>query len=302
MIAGSDRFKRFLGPQHGGKPTEPPEVTDNFDVGPRGICMVSEMGEVWCKGAIASPRKLPAASWVVVSPGENASACAATKDGRLLCWGEGYSPARARDRPVAIAFASLPPPPPNPNPAPIDVPATDKPWGKTCSIHRPCETVARTITACPVGTKGLSPESVAKLPGDGRVVSVQGPLRTGMGSMTLKGCSELDPVTRKPLPVKACCNFVGREIVVGEGASKGIVLDGIGCGGDESRVCCEVVVGGQTVVATGELVRDEDHSAGSQPAVRVRLAGEVKLCSLGKPAVTGSANQQPVRDGGAADR
>ena len=29
----------------------PPEVTDNFDVGPRGLCMVSDKGEIWCAGA-----------------------------------------------------------------------------------------------------------------------------------------------------------------------------------------------------------------------------------------------------------
>jgi hypothetical protein len=110
-IAGSDRFKRFFGPTMGGKPTGPPEVTDNFDIGPRGICMVSKAGDVWCKGAIKTPRQV-AVAFVVVSPGENASACAVTKDRRLVCWGEGYSAQKTPDLPVAITLEPLPPPGP----------------------------------------------------------------------------------------------------------------------------------------------------------------------------------------------
>jgi len=107
LIAGSDRFKAQRGPLFNGKPTQPLEVTDKFDVGPRGICMVSEAGEIWCKGAIATPRKLVVES-VVVSPGEDASACAVTKDSRLFCWGEGYSPANARDVAVPVVFEPAP--------------------------------------------------------------------------------------------------------------------------------------------------------------------------------------------------
>ena len=279
VIAGSDRFKRLLGPTLGGNPTRPPEVTDNFDIGPRGICMVSEAGEVWCKGAIKTPRKVTATS-VVVSPGENASACALTKDQQLVCWGDGYSAPKTPTRPVAITLEPLPPQPPNPNPAPVDSPGYGKPWGTTCLVRRSCERVARSIPACPAGTKGLSVEAATSLTADGRSVSVQGPLRLGGGRTTLVGCSEQDPVTGKPRDVAACCNTVTRTIIVGEGSEKGIGLDRVGCVGDESRVCCDLVVNGQLVVATGKLLPD-DRTISLKPSFK--LGGDIELCSLGTP-------------------
>ena len=271
-IAGSDRFTRSMGPTLGGRPTRPPEITDAFDVGPRGICMVSDGGDIWCKGAIPTPRKLAAAS-VSVSAGEDASACAATKDGRLHCWGEGYSPASAPDRPVAITFEPLPSPPANPNPAPIDSPAGAQPWGATCAIHRTCERVARAIPACPPGAQGISAEAAAQA-AEGATVSVEGALRTGMSSTTRKGCSEVDPETQKPRPVQACCNRNSAPIVVGGGA--GILLGGIGCLGDESRLCCDVAVRGQTVIATGKLRRNQD-VIGAAPTHRL---DDAKICEI----------------------
>ncbi len=258
VIAGSDRFKRFLGPLSGGKPTRPAEVTDAFDVGPRGICMISEAGELWCKGAIPTPGGLTAQE-VVVSPGDQASACALTREGRLFCWGEGYSPATAPDRPVAITFEPPPPPPVNPNPAPIDTPAGQSAWGESCSVHRPCRVVARTVPTCPAGARAITPEAAAALPAAGATVSVRGPLRAGGCSTTLVACSELDPVSRKPrTDVRACCNGVSCEIVVGDEGGKIIPLDGVGCVGDESRVCCGVVARGQTVIVTGTLVPNKE--------------------------------------------
>ena len=133
-------------------------MTDNFDLGPRGICMVSEAGKIWCQGAIETPRQVALAS-VVVSQGENASACAVTKDQRLVCWGEGYSAHKTPDLPVAITLEPLPPPPPNPNPAPVDSPGRGRPWGTRCLIQRSCERVARSLPSCPAGTKGPRPDA-----------------------------------------------------------------------------------------------------------------------------------------------
>jgi len=288
-IAGSDRFKRSLGPTVGGKPTSPPEITDNFDIGPRGLCMVSEAGEIWCKGAIPTPRNLVATS-VSVSPGENASACAATKDGGLSCWGEGYSPASALDRPVAIAFEPLPPPPANPNPAPIDSPARPLPWGKSCAVHRTCERGARPIPDCSSGTQGITAEAAAQA-AEGTIVSVRGPLRAGPGFTTKVGCSEVDPETQKPRPVQACCNHVNRRIVVGDG--KGILLGGIGCLGDESRVCCDVPVRGQTVIATGKL-RSNPDALGIEPKHQL---DDVKICNVPDVSI-----RRPSPDGGVPGR
>ena len=283
VIAGSDLFKRFRGPLWNGKPVSPAEVTENFDVGPRGICMVSEKGELWCKGAIATPRGLNADT-VVVNPGDQASACAHTKEGRLVCWGEGYSPADARDRPVPIAFEPLPPlppPPVNPNPAPIDSPAGKYPWGESCQIHRPCDVVARAIPACPAGAHGISAEAADALPAAGATVSVQGSLRAGGGHNKLMSCREVDPVTQKPRnDVMACCNAGWCEVVVGDEGKKQIPLDGVRCVGDESRLCCDVVARGQLVIVTGTLVPNRDAHWDRSPY----KLGNAQICSVGAAA------------------
>jgi hypothetical protein len=52
--------------------------------------------------------------------------------------------------------------------------------------------------------------------------------------------------------LRACCNNVGGPILAGEG--KGIGLAGFGRRGDESRLCCNLVVADQTVIAQGKLV------------------------------------------------
>src|SRR6185503_17097911 len=125
------------------------------------------------------------------------------------------------------------------------------PWGRSCSIHRTCERVARGIAVCPPERRGITAEAAIAATKEGETVSVEGPLRTSGGRTTLKGCSEIDPKTEKPLPVQACCNGVSRKIVVGDG--KGILLSVVGCFGDESRLCCDLPVHDQTVVITGRL-------------------------------------------------
>jgi hypothetical protein len=58
-----------------------------------------------------------------------------------------------------------------------------------------------------------------------------------------------------------------------------LALDGLFCSGDESQVCCNAPAYGQSVVATGELVKD------THPGSEWRLAHAV-LCSE-----QGSANR-----------
>jgi hypothetical protein len=257
-IPGSDRFK-----------------TDNFDIGPRGICMVSEQGELWCKGAIPAPSKLAVDS-VVVSAGENASACARAKDGRLYCWGQGYSPGNALNRPVAITFEAFPAPPAhNPNPAPVDTPSRGDPWGKTCGIHRTCERVARTLTPCPAGVAGIIDAAALALPADGRNVSVQGPLGIGTLLQTRVGCSEPDPLSGEPLPVTACCNYRGGPIVLGD--RKRLAIEGFACKGDESRLCCDLNVHDQIVVAKGRLLPYQDSPHQSSPVYTLK---DATLCTV----------------------
>jgi hypothetical protein len=147
-------------------------------------------------------------------------------------------------------------------------------------INRPCEKEARTLAPCRASTRTLTVDAAVALPADGRVVSVRGPLELGHGWTTLVGCGPFDPLTQKPLPRMPCCNHVGREMLVGQKTGKAITIEGIACAGDESRVCCDLPVSGQTVVVTGKLLRDEE-ALGAKPTVK--LGGDVKVCAADPP-------------------
>ena len=115
------------------------------------------------------------------------------------------------------------------------------------------------------------------MPGDGRVVSVGGPLRYGDFATTLAKCTAFEPVAKKEL--RACCNRTWGQILVGEGTARGkaIYLEGVGCSGDESRSCCDLIVNGQQVVVTGAL--HEKHDRFGEPS-RYSLGPSVKICGL----------------------
>jgi hypothetical protein len=57
-------------------------------------------------------------------------------------------------------------------------------------------------------------------------------------------------------------------------------LAGLGCSGDESRVCCDLVARGQPVVVTGKLL-PERHAFPGQS--QVNLGVDVKVCALPPP-------------------
>ena len=285
LVEGSDdaRFLVSSGTLDG-KPIEPRMLTQELDTGPRGLCMVSNRGEVWCRGAVASPSALGAkASQVVVSRGGDPAACAILDDGRLVCWGEGYSPRCHPDQAVSIALVPFAPvgPVPNPNPAPIDsAPPTDgRPWAQDCLIRHECPIVAKDLAACPpeLAASAMPVTDVAASAErlSGQVVSVRGPLT--LGSNMRKG--SLDDLLEnalgkwKPPTPTHDCGPDARVAAVREPQHHGLDLDGYACKGDESRLCCNVAVKGQTVVASGRLQAPRSgHSW--------KLTGAVKMCAV----------------------
>ncbi len=110
---------------------------------------------------------------------------------------------------------------------------------------------------------------------DGQVVSVRGPLALG-GDMR-KGSLDclLENACGKPKPPATThsCGPDARVAAVREPHQHGLDLDGYACKGDESRICCNVAIKGQTVVASGRL-------QANGPRYSWKLTGDVKLCAV----------------------
>jgi hypothetical protein len=72
-----------------------------------------------------------------------------------------------------------------------------------------------------------------------------------------------------------CCNSVsvGTELYA---EPQPLPLEGFGCGGDESRLCCNVVATGQEVIVHGLLIKTT-----SIPRPEWKLSG-VSICALAK--------------------
>jgi hypothetical protein len=251
----------------------------DFEVGPRGLCALTEQKSIWCRGAIRTPRMLAPARAVAVSSGTDASACALT-GGRVICWGDGYSPVGAPDRPVAVTFEPLPPPA-NPNPVAVDLPAREpgKPWPASCLVHRMCGVVARKLAPCAGGTGARPWTEIAAAPDRvvGTRVSVRGPLVLGPVFHAGVLCTEQDGKTGKPMPV--CCPDKSTEdaqVFIGDSTGR-LGIPGHRCVGDPSRLCCNVDSLGRAVVATGRL----EAVTGRDPLIGLaqwKLAGDVALC------------------------
>jgi hypothetical protein len=232
----------------------------SMSVGPRGVCF-AEHAPLECLGAVRTPRAKDIRN-VVVSPGEDASACG-LRDAGVACWGEGYSKPGTPEVPVAIEFAPLP------VIREIAVVGGDDESGyaPSCLIRRGCNHGPAPLATCAPGT---SPMTWAELYRNanaqvGQQVTVRGPLGVGNLFNTLAGC--------RSNPLKECCNRAGGPVVMG-GAPL-LALDGFFCSGDESRACCNAPAYGQTVVAAGRLERDENAIARHASGFRLR---DAKLC------------------------
>jgi hypothetical protein len=221
----------------------------------RGLCFEDDHGP-HCLGAIAAPK--PGIDHPIASSGDDASACAITRDG-VVCWGEGYSPKAALDTPVSIRFTA-----PEPMPEPFALGASDPAgWAASCLVRTGCSFGPAPLPACAADL--LAPEwsetseqagSLAE-----QIVSVRGPLSVGTWITTAMGCIDSGG--------RGCCNQVGAPIHIGS-----LYLEGFFCGGDDSRICCNARADGRTVVATGRLEPARPEDEGTE---RWKLK-EVKLC------------------------
>jgi hypothetical protein len=218
-----------------------------FAVGPRGLCVQARDGggTVACAGGVPTPRGL-AATRLKVSPGDDASACAISRAGEVLCWGDGYSPAGAPARPVPIVFEE---PPPNTDGAVVDY-GDPNSAGPSCLIQRGCTLKAARPPPCARTAAASAPSAWAALGGAadrlaGQVVSVTGALEVGPSIVWGVGCA-----------ANECCSKVRAPIVIGGAGSAGgpLAIESMLCAGDETRMCCNLVADGEQVLATGRLI------------------------------------------------
>lgn len=135
------------------------------------------------------------------------------------------------------------------------------------------------VSPCIMGGEALSLAGILdNPPADGSSVSVQGPLRRGIGMCTEKACSAVD----------ACCNGCGASLVLSAQPSpvdlytgqapQAVLLSGklggvsLACGGDESLLCCPLAAEGEAVIISGTL-----RSVGTPPVLTIEVTG---LCSF----------------------
>jgi hypothetical protein len=241
---------------------------NSLSAGPRGLCGDAYDGGARCVGAIAAPPR--GVTRVVVSQGDDASACGVDADG-IVCWGEAYSPHGRPRAPVRIRVDRAS----DPGAPVVD---TKGRWDAECQSQRPCTRDWAKPRRCEsppaaVPWATLAPHALAQR---GQLVSVTGNFVVGPGGMTMAGCSRWRPGQTGSDPPNAprlCCNGGWAPLgLVSEGFALG--LEGMECKGDESRLCCSAPATGQAIVATGMLEWEEERVP---PGWVLR---EPKLCSL----------------------
>lgn len=139
-------------------------------------------------------------------------------------------------------------------------------WSASCLINRGCNYGAPALERCAPALKISNWSDLANTADQhlNQRISVRGPLGVGALFRTAVGCQARDG--------RACCNRVGGPIVLGGPIT--LPLHGLSCGGDESLSCCNAPAYGQSVVATGTLVRGNEEKMGEHLALR-----DVSLCS-----------------------
>jgi|GEM_PF-2052935 len=240
----------------------------SVSAGPRGLCGDDYDGGARCVGSIPAPPR--GVTGVVVSQGDDASACGLDADG-IVCWGEAYSPRGLPRTPVRIRVEYLP----DPAAPVIDITGH---WDANCDVMRPCTRAWAKPPRCE-GAPGAVPW--ATLARDaaalrGKRVSVLGNFVVGPGMMTLAGCSRWGPGGSGVEPPNAptvCCNQAWAPLgLVSEGFA--LPFEGLECAGDESRLCCSAPATGQAIVATGTLEWEDGRGDSGW------LLREPKLCAL----------------------
>ncbi|HSU39547.1 MAG TPA: hypothetical protein VLJ38_08265 [Polyangiaceae bacterium] len=127
-----------------------------------------------------------------------------------------------------------------------------KKFARRCRVHPPCGPFAP-LAHCPPGIAPIDALALRTfVPAEiGATVSVRGGLSLDGMSTTAMLCGQ------KPGTPYNCCNHTAIRAFVGD-IPNGARLEGMGCVGDESQLCCSVPAFGQEVVATGKISPETD--------------------------------------------
>jgi hypothetical protein len=124
--------------------------------------------------------------------------------------------------------------------------APPKHWNASCLVHRACPVKERPIPTCEKD-KAAPSWSVLQISADsqiGKTVEVKGEL--GIAPVQANSNSKCAPDT--------CCHALRMAITL-DGRPLGLPLAGLGCSGDDSKLCCNVPANGQSVIAHGRLAK-----------------------------------------------
>lgn len=155
---------------------------------------------------------------------------------------------------------------PSAAPAEPAVPAVK--WNASCQANRECKTAPLPLSAC----EGPRPKFTWS--------DVQHDGATMLGKeVSVMGNLGMTP-NKAPKPGKCapgeCCHALSFTLVV-DGSPSALLLDGLTCTGDDSKLCCTVPADGQEVIAKGRL-----KNAPKGSAAKYQLA-DAKLCLAPPP-------------------
>lgn len=190
----------------------------------------------YCFGAVWLP-ELPLVQ-VAVGLGDEPSACGIDRMGQVYCWGAGYSHRGRPLRPIEFAIPT----------APSVAWGVAGPFHPSCNINRNCTRSPKVLAACPAGTSSRTVRAVLKEPKSlaGQTVAVRGELVVANLATSLVG------IMCEGGEGNFCCDSAASPIAVRDPTHQ-LIIEGLKCTGDLSRMCCNASPLGQPVIASGRL-------------------------------------------------
>lgn len=246
VAAPNARCSRTPTPLKGG-----PTFGNNESAGPRGVCVeeltsrLNGLQGLWteanwpkleCFGAVWLPKL--ALSQVQVGLGDEPAACGIDRQGQVHCWGARYSERGRPARPIEFAIPT----------GPAMVVGVAGPFHARCGFNRNCGRNAEKFPPCAQGVPSRTVHGVFDDPKslEGQVLTVRGEL----GVANISGGESA--IVCEGGQGSFCCGSGSAQIAVRDESSQ-LIIEGLTCTGDISRLCCNRAPLGQPVLVSGRL-------------------------------------------------